>query len=173
MVTMLLIVIAVFSGLIVMIESLEQIRRFGEYGLSGLAVLKMAALRLPDSLYELLPIVVVLATLAMFLGLARSSELVVTRAAGRSALRALVPPLIVSILFGVLTVTVIGPIAGLREPHIRTTHHRARRHRRTGLFGGLRRFVAARRQRKRSIRDTRRTIQFRRVCALRCDYAGV
>jgi lipopolysaccharide export LptBFGC system permease protein LptF len=49
-------------------------------------------------------------------GLARSSELVVIRAAGRSALRMLVEPFIATLLFGVLVVAALNPViaAGTR-----------------------------------------------------------
>ncbi|WP_417257409.1 LPS export ABC transporter permease LptG [Celeribacter sp.] len=107
----LLIVSGAFSGLTVMIEMLEQVRRFGGSDINAGGLFSLALLRLPASMYELLPIVVALATLVMFLGLARSSELVVTRAAGRSALRALVPPVIVAFVFGLLTVAVLNPLS--------------------------------------------------------------
>lgn len=107
----LVIVLTIFSGLILMIESIEQLRRFGDLDVGGIVLLQLAALRLPKALYELLPIMVVLATLTLFLSLARSSELVVTRASGRSALRALVTPLMVVLLFGVFSVAVLSPVS--------------------------------------------------------------
>ncbi|WP_417250738.1 LPS export ABC transporter permease LptG [Celeribacter sp.] len=107
----LIIVLAVLGGLIMMIESIEALRRYGDTDLPATGLLYLASLRLPATLYDILPIVVVLSTLVLFLGMARSSELVVTRAAGRSVLRALVPPLMMAMLFGVFAVAVIGPVA--------------------------------------------------------------
>ena len=52
----------------------------------------------------------ILATVALFISLARSSELVVTRAAGRSALRALIAPVVVALIIGVMAVGMLNPI---------------------------------------------------------------
>ena len=52
----------------------------------------------------------ILATVALFLSLARSSEMVVTRAAGRSALRALIAPVVVALIIGVMAVGMLNPI---------------------------------------------------------------
>ena len=65
---------------------------------------------MPEGLYQILPLVVILSTLALFLSLARSSELVVTRASGRSALRSLIAPSVVAFLIGVVGVLAINPI---------------------------------------------------------------
>ena len=73
-------------------------------------VLRLVALKLPESLYQILPLVMILATIALFLGLARSSELVVTRAAGRSGLTALLGPVLVAIAIGGLAVAMVNPI---------------------------------------------------------------
>jgi lipopolysaccharide export system permease protein len=58
----------------------------------------------------------------MFLGLARSSELVVTRAAGRSALRALMAPVMVALAIGLVGIAMINPIvaATMKEYEART-----------------------------------------------------
>ena len=52
----------------------------------------------------------ILATLTLFLSLARSNELVVTRASGRSGLYALVAPVVTALLIGVFAVAVVNPI---------------------------------------------------------------
>ncbi|SFI71055.1 LPS export ABC transporter permease LptG [Celeribacter neptunius] len=108
-------VLAIFAGLIAMVESLDQIRSFSGIETGGMTVLRMALLRVPRGLYDILPIVVMIATLVMFLGLARSSELVVARAAGRSALRSLLPPVSVAFLFGLFCISVLNPFAAATE----------------------------------------------------------
>lgn len=107
----LLMVIAAFGGLILMVESLDQIRNFSGVEIGSTAIIGMALLRLPRTLYDILPIIVVIATLMLFLGLARSSELVVARASGRSAMRSLLAPVAVVFAFGVLCVAVLNPVA--------------------------------------------------------------
>ncbi|GAA3874917.1 LPS export ABC transporter permease LptG [Celeribacter arenosi] len=121
----LLMVTAIFAALILMVQSVEEIRVLSKAGVGVGASFRVAVLSVPTRLYEILPIVVTIATLVLFLGLARSSELVVARAAGRSALRYLVPPVVVALLFGVLSVAVINPIAATTERHyesLRTTY---------------------------------------------------
>jgi lipopolysaccharide export system permease protein len=103
-------VIAILVILILMIEMLEQIRIFGSVDLSLGTLFYLSVLRVPFTLYTIFPVIVVISTLVLFLGLARTSELVVTRAAGRSAMRALQAPLLVAFLSGVLVVAVLNPI---------------------------------------------------------------
>ncbi|WP_273521018.1 LPS export ABC transporter permease LptG [Rhodosalinus sediminis] len=98
--------IALFVGLI---DLVEQVRRAdGELGFGQ--VLTLTLLNLPTGVYEFLPLVVILAAIALFLGLARSSELVVTRAAGRSGLAVLIGPVIVAAVIGALAVAMLNPI---------------------------------------------------------------
>lgn len=103
-------VAGVFFGILFLIDMVEQIRRFdaARVGLPEAALL--ALLNVPASFYTILPLVMVLAAVALFLGLARSSELVVIRAAGRSALRMLVAPVSVAFLIGAIMVAVGNPI---------------------------------------------------------------
>ncbi|NIY78658.1 MAG: LPS export ABC transporter permease LptG [Rhodobacteraceae bacterium] len=111
----LLMVLGIFAGLIAMVESLDQIGKFSDVQAGGTTILIMALLRVPRTLYEILPIIVMIATLVLFLGLARSSELVVARASGRGAMRSLVPIAIVAFAFGVLTVAVLNPFRAATE----------------------------------------------------------
>jgi lipopolysaccharide export system permease protein len=67
-------------------------------------------LNAPAAINEILPLLMILSTIVLFVGLARSSELVVTRATGRSGIRALAGPLVVSLIIGGLTVSTLNPI---------------------------------------------------------------
>lgn len=104
------IVLAVFVALIYLIDLAEQMRRMAgtEAGLTGAMVL--AGLSMPASLYRILPLITILAAIALFIGLARTSELVVIRAAGRSGLRALVAPTVTALAIGGVAVAVLNPI---------------------------------------------------------------
>ncbi|MFN3280734.1 MAG: LPS export ABC transporter permease LptG, partial [Tabrizicola sp.] len=77
-------------------------------GLSGAA--EMSLLSVPATLYRILPLIMVMGAIANFLGLARSSELVVVRAAGRSGLHFLLTPLLVSVALGLLAVALFNPL---------------------------------------------------------------
>ena len=93
-----LMVLGVFFAILALIDLVEQIRRFGDEGASFGLLVTLTLLNVPEGLYRILPLITILATVALFLGLARSSELVVTRASGRSAMRSLVAPIVVVFL---------------------------------------------------------------------------
>jgi len=101
---------AVFTIFYGLIDMIEEFRRFDTATVGFFGILQLTALNLPEGLYGILPLIVILATISMFLGLARSSEMVVTRSAGRSALRSLASPVVVAFVLGLLAITVFNPI---------------------------------------------------------------
>ncbi|KKK61485.1 hypothetical protein LCGC14_3013870, partial [marine sediment metagenome] len=103
-------VFAIFLGILVLIDLVEQVRRFDGSKVGFWVVLGLTFLKAPESLYRILPLVMILATLSLFLSLARTSELVVARASGRSALRSLNAPLVVAVLIGIAAVTILNPM---------------------------------------------------------------
>jgi len=103
-------ILGVFFLLMAMIDLVEQISRFSALGVALPQIVELTLLNTPQAIYNILPLVMILATITLFLGLARSSELVVTRAAGRSALRSLLAPITVAALIGVLSVAMFNPI---------------------------------------------------------------
>jgi lipopolysaccharide export system permease protein len=102
-------VFAVFFGVMFTIQMVEEVRRQSD-GVVASQLLTLAALAVPSSLFRILPLIAILAAIALFLGLARSSELVVVRAAGRSAMRMLTAPVVVAILLGAVAVAVFDPL---------------------------------------------------------------
>ncbi|MCB2093679.1 MAG: LPS export ABC transporter permease LptG [Rhodobacteraceae bacterium] len=103
----------VFAGFFIIlffIDVVEQIRRFARFDLGLGPLAELALLNVPASVYRILPLIVILASIALFLALARSSELVVIRASGRSALRMLVAPVVAALIIGVVAVAVFNPI---------------------------------------------------------------
>lgn len=101
---------AIFFAMSMLIDLIEQARRFGGAGAGLRTLLGLSALNMPQAIYGILPLIVIIATIALFLSLARSSELVVARAAGRSALRALIAPVIVALLVGGLALAFLNPL---------------------------------------------------------------
>ena len=98
-----------FALILWFIELIEAVRRHGaEVGLSRAA--GIATLALPAQFYMILPLIVLLGSITMLLGLARGSELVAIRASGRSALRMLAAPGLAALVFGGLAVAVLNPI---------------------------------------------------------------
>ncbi|MFD1912361.1 LPS export ABC transporter permease LptG [Halodurantibacterium flavum] len=105
-----LIVLGVFLGMMLLLDMVEQIRRLAGRAPGLGPALELAALNAPEGVYRILPLIVILSSVLMFLGLARSSELVVTRAAGISALRSLISPVVTALALGVLAVAVFNPL---------------------------------------------------------------
>ncbi|MEM8851481.1 MAG: LPS export ABC transporter permease LptG [Pseudomonadota bacterium] len=105
----------VFTGLLVPIDLMEQLRRLDGRGAGMGDGLRLAALNLPSALYQILPLIVILATLALFLAFGRSSELVVIRASGRSAVRALAPPVLAALALGGLGLLILNPIVAATQ----------------------------------------------------------
>jgi lipopolysaccharide export system permease protein len=99
-----------FLAILLLIDMIEELRRFSDadIGLAGAA--HLALLSVPETMYRILPLIIVMGAIANFLGLARSSELVVVRAAGRSGLRFLVTPLLVSAALGLMAVALFNPL---------------------------------------------------------------
>lgn len=104
-----LLVFGIFLGLMLLIDLVEQVRRFSDRDVSLGSLLGLAALNVPDSLYAILPLIMLLAAISLFLALARSSELVAIRAAGRSGIRLLLSPVTVALAIGAFTVMVLNP----------------------------------------------------------------
>ncbi len=100
----------VFFLIMLFIDLIEQLRRFGGADAGFGEVLMLSLLNLPQGLYQILPLIMILAAVALFLSLARSSEMVVTRGAGRSAIGALMAPLFVALMIGLLAIGVLNPI---------------------------------------------------------------
>ncbi len=103
-------VLAIFGGLIFLTDMVEQFRRFEAADNSLSRSAGLAALNLPLNLYQVLPLLMIIATVTLFLRMARTSELVITRAAGRSAIRSLGSPLVVAAFIGLIAITVFNPI---------------------------------------------------------------
>lgn len=103
-------VMAVMAGILLLVDMVEQLRRFGGAGVGFRTALELAALRMPSSLYAVLPLVALLATLATFVALARSSELVVIRAVGRSVLVVVAAPALVALALGAAAIGVLNPL---------------------------------------------------------------
>ncbi|MGB5864447.1 MAG: LPS export ABC transporter permease LptG [Sulfitobacter sp.] len=105
-----MLITAVLVTLIILTGLLEVSRRTFADTVTFGDRLVLTLLDMPQTLNLILPLIMVLATVVLFLGMARSSEMVVTRASGRSALRTLISPLVVAFLIGILIVSTFNPI---------------------------------------------------------------
>ncbi|MGB5560673.1 MAG: LptF/LptG family permease, partial [Paracoccaceae bacterium] len=116
--------LALFFMFYALLDMVEQLRQFDADQVGFLSILHLTALNVPSGLYRILPLIVILATITLFLNLARKSELVVTRAAGRSALRSLVSPVLMALVLGVLAVAMFNPIVAATTKQYETVSNR-------------------------------------------------
>ncbi|MDO5528861.1 MAG: LPS export ABC transporter permease LptG [Paracoccus sp. (in: a-proteobacteria)] len=105
----------VFLAILLLIDMVEQIRRFSGDGLSLGGAAQLSLLSVAGSFYGILPLIGLLAGISLFLGLSRSSEMVAIRASGRSALRVLLAPAVMALLIGAGCVAVLNPIVAATE----------------------------------------------------------
>ncbi len=108
-------VFLIFLGILLLIDMIEQLRRFSGQDIGFTGALRLSLFNVPETLYRILPLILIIGSIAMFLGLARSSELVVVRAAGRSGLRFLLTPVLVSLALGGLIVAVLNPLVAATQ----------------------------------------------------------
>ncbi|WP_270730098.1 LPS export ABC transporter permease LptG [Shimia sp. Alg240-R146] len=101
---------ALLFMIMALVDLMEQLRRFDVEKVGFDTVLQLTLLRTPEGIYELLPLIVILATVALFINLSRTSELVVVRASGRSAITSVISPMIVALLLGLLAIGSLNPI---------------------------------------------------------------
>lgn len=104
--------LAVISALVMLIDFVEISRGLGsDTDLSGVRILGLMLLKSPAVIVQLLPFVFLFGTLGAFVSLNRRSELVAMRAAGISAWRFVLPAAGAALVIGLLTVTIVGPLA--------------------------------------------------------------
>ncbi|TAG15087.1 MAG: LPS export ABC transporter permease LptG, partial [Rhodobacterales bacterium] len=103
-------VFLIFFAILMLVDMIEQLRRFADASVGLAEAARLSLLSVPETLYRILPLILIMGAIANFLGLARSSELVVVRAAGRSGLRFLLTPLLVAVALGLLTVALFNPL---------------------------------------------------------------
>ena len=100
----------VFAGMLILLDMVEQVRRLSDHQVGFAQIVRLAVLNAPQTLYQITPLVMVLSSMAVFLTMSRSSELVVIRAAGRSGLRMMVVPVLATMLVGAVYVAVMNPL---------------------------------------------------------------
>lgn len=101
--------LAVFF-LILLLNATEEMRFLSGKDADVSTTIWLVTSSLPKLIMTTLPLVVLLGSLFTFIGLSRSSELVVMRSTGISALRILTVPALAAIVLGIISVTIFNPI---------------------------------------------------------------
>ena len=120
-------VVAAFVAVVtlVVIVDMVELLRSNKDGQAGFfQLLGMAFLHAPSITIAAAPFTVLLAAMISFAVLARRSELVVTRAAGVSVWRLIMPALIVAFLLGIFSFAVYNPIASAFAARFETLEQR-------------------------------------------------
>jgi len=104
--------LAVIAAVIALVQFVDLSRTVGVRADTGVAQLFwLTLLRCPAIILVLAPFMFLFGGIGAFVGLNRSSELVAMRAAGVSAWRFILPSAAAAFMIGVLTVTVLNPVA--------------------------------------------------------------
>ena len=103
--------LGVIVGLIMLFDMIELLRRTVTIDIGLAALIGMALLKMPHTVQETLPFIVLIAMMFALFRLARSHELVVIRSAGVSVWQVLGPPILLVAAMGVLNVVFFNPIA--------------------------------------------------------------
>ncbi len=99
-----------FLLLVFVIDGVEQAQLLAPYDAPRLEALRLVSLRAPQYMMKIFPLVIMLASLTTFVGLSRSSELVVMRASGQSAIKLLLIPVVATLLIAIFLTAVFNPI---------------------------------------------------------------
>ena len=98
--------------LVMLFDSIEQLRRIGARDAGGVwDAVKLALLHAPSTAQQLLPFTMLFAAMLTFRKLARSNELVAARSAGISIWQLLLPVWLIALVLGCLSVTVLNPVS--------------------------------------------------------------
>ena len=103
-------VFAGFFALMLMIDLIDEMRKFASPGVTLAEALQLSLMNVPAAMYRILPLILILSAIGLFLGLARSSELVVVRSSGRSGLSFLMAPVVTAFGIGAFAVAVLDPL---------------------------------------------------------------
>jgi lipopolysaccharide export system permease protein len=112
-----LLLAGVFLAILLLIDMVEQIRRFADKGITIGTAARLSALSVAGSFYNILPLIALLAGIMLFLNLSRSSEMVAIRASGRSGLRTVMAPAVMAALIGIAAVAILNPIVAATQTH--------------------------------------------------------
>ncbi|HUI19902.1 MAG TPA: LPS export ABC transporter permease LptG [Methylocella sp.] len=105
-------VFLMISGMVYVVDFVELLRRTGDMpGISVGFVAYFSLLRVPSVSEQIMPFCVLFGTMATFLNLTRSLELLVARAVGVSVWGFLVPPLAIAAVGGIASVALFNPVS--------------------------------------------------------------
>ncbi len=109
------VVMLILLFVVALLMFIESLRRAGRADQGLDFALRLTVLEVPAVMAQVFPLILMLGSLATFQALSRSSELVIIRAAGVSAIRFLVVPVIAAFFIGIIAVLVFNPIVAVTK----------------------------------------------------------
>ncbi|HTV32328.1 MAG TPA: LPS export ABC transporter permease LptG [Methylocella sp.] len=110
--TMIGLVFLIICGMVYIVDFVELSRRASDLaGVSAWYIAYFSALRIPSVSEQIMPFCVLFGTMATFINLTRSLELLIARAVGVSVWGFLLPPLVIATVAGVGSVTLFNPLS--------------------------------------------------------------
>lgn len=106
-----LIVLAAVSSIIILVESLEILRRSFSKEVPFSIIIEMVLLKSPQNIEKLIPFIVLISGVLTFSKLTKNQELIVARAAGISAWQFLASTVVFSLILGIFLITVFNPLS--------------------------------------------------------------
>jgi lipopolysaccharide export system permease protein len=104
-------VLACVTGIVILAESIELLRRGARTGVGFGRLFEMALLKTPATVEEVLPFTLLLAVMLTYWHLNRSNELLVARASGISVWQFLLPATVLAVLIGGMRIAMLDPVA--------------------------------------------------------------
>lgn len=103
-------VFLIIGLLIFFVDTMENIRALSSSGITLTKALALASTRSPSFIREAMPIIVMLSGLSFCVGLARSNEFIISRAAGVSTLKSIGFPILTAALIGLISILFLNPL---------------------------------------------------------------
>jgi lipopolysaccharide export system permease protein len=102
-------VLGIFTAIMFIIGIVDELGRL-EQGEGILRAAYLSALGQIEGLYMIIPLLVIIAAITMFMGMAKTSEIVAVRAAGRSGLQFLYAPALAALCIGGACLALLNPV---------------------------------------------------------------
>jgi lipopolysaccharide export system permease protein len=101
-------------GLVLLVDYLEMMRRFGHIPNASVVTIALASFyRVPQLLERILPFAVLIGAMSSFLALSRRLEFVIARSAGMSAWQFTAPAVVVALAVGLFATAAYNPLAAV------------------------------------------------------------
>ena len=107
--------LVILMGLVILIDSIELIRRTARHNIPFTTLLEISAMKMPSILSPILPFIVMLSSMVVFIRLSKNQELIVLRALGVSAWQFLGPIVLSAFLIGLINIMVFNPLSATMQ----------------------------------------------------------